>query len=160
MASHHTPQPETLGNVPTPSASFAIPFEGHELTSVDADGRRFWCIRCGAVRVLAPAIGHRDTWLLPSQSGRAVASMTAPTCLPPADKSAENPAGDTRLMLHALTHGWKCDPILLPRPERTEAWRWSREELLRLYAYSVRGAWKDGPILDGTIRKQLLITTT
>jgi hypothetical protein len=159
MTSHLAPQPDDPGNTPTLSASFAIPLAGHELTSVDADGRRFWCIRCGVVRVASPAIGRRDTWLLPSQSGRAVATLSAPTCLPPSDKSAENPAGDARLMLHALTHGWRCDPILLPRQQRTEAWRWSREELLRMYAYSVRGAWKDGPILDDTIRKQLLITT-
>jgi hypothetical protein len=62
-------------------------------------------------------------------------------------------------MLRALTHGWRCEPVLLEVKERTEAWRWAREGLLGGEALSVAGAWEDGPVVDNTVRRLLLTST-
>ena len=75
------------------------------------------------------------------------------------DMGAANPGGDARLMLHALTRGWSCEPTHLPSDERIEGWRWSHDQLLRVYAYFVPGAWVDGPVVDAALRQELLITT-
>ena len=48
------------------------------------------------------------------------------------------------------------EPLLLEVKDRTEAWRWSREGLLGGEAWSVIGAWEDGPVVDETVRRVLL----
>jgi hypothetical protein len=59
-------------------------------------------------------------------------------------------------MLSALTHGWRCEPVLMPTRETVEAWRWSREGLLGGEAWSVVGAWADGPVINETVRRMIL----
>jgi hypothetical protein len=139
---------------------FCIPRKGHELTSVDAEGRYAWCVRCGVLWLESPKLMREGAWISPSQSGRAVPTAEAPACLPATDVGAANVAGDARLMLRALTHGWKCEPLHLPSDERVEAWRWSHDQPLRIYTYWVPGVWADGPAIDATLRRELLVTTS
>ncbi len=59
-------------------------------------------------------------------------------------------------MLHALTHGWRCEPVLLDHETR-EAWCWHYEALIKPFGYSVRGRWRDGPTIDSTVRQKMLL---
>jgi len=136
---------------------FSQPCEGHELICLEREIGVSWCLRCGALHFDARE-GLRDTscWEAPGQAGRSRSTKLAPPCLPSTDVGAVNVAGDANLMLHALTHGWRCEPVLLQLKERTEAWRWARDGLLGGEAWSVVGAWDDGPIVDDTVRRRLL----
>jgi hypothetical protein len=83
------------------------------------------------------------------------------TCLSPEDgtyEGAANPTGDARLMLHALTRGWRCERAHLYDTQNVEAWRWSHEGPLGGEAWSVAGAWSDGPVVDGPVRQLLLVS--
>lgn len=135
---------------------FTEPREGHELTCVDATSGVYWCLRCGALWLEARRGVRASRWEAPSQSGRSRAFDEPPPCLPSAEAGADNLAADARLMLHALTHGWRCEPILLARPDHAEAWRWSHDGLLRAEVWSVPGAWADGPVVDAAVRRLLL----
>jgi hypothetical protein len=139
---------------------FSQPRDGHELVSLARENGVSWCLRCGAL-CFDPRARVRDTlrWEAPGQTGRSHLSATAPTCLPSTSAGAPNLAGDANLMLRALTHGWRCAPVLLEVKDRTEAWRWSREGLLGGEAWSVIGAWEDGPVVDETVRRVLLTTS-
>jgi hypothetical protein len=137
---------------------FSQPRDGHELVSLEREGGVSWCLRCGALWFDVRR-GLRETacWEAPGQAGRSHSTETAPPCLPSTAAGVTNVAGDARLMLHALTHGWRAEPILLEVKERTEAWRWAREGLLGGEAWSVIGAWDDGPVVDDVVRRVLLI---
>lgn len=136
---------------------FSQPRDGHELVSLARENGVSWCLRCGSL-CFDPRAGVREAlrWEAPGQAGRSHLSETAPACLPSTSPGAPNLAGDANLMLRALTHGWRCAPVLLEVKDRTEAWRWSREGLLGGEAWSVIGAWEDGPVVDETVRRVLL----
>ena len=136
---------------------FSQPRDGHPLVALQLGSGISWCLRCGAL-CLDERPGIRDTahWEAPGQAGRSHATKAAPPCLPSTSPGAPNVEGDVHLMLQALTHGWHCDPILLEVKERTEAWRWWREGLLGGEAWSIVGAWDDGPVIDETLRRVLL----
>ncbi len=139
---------------------FSQPREGHEVVALERESGIFWCLRCGALWFeVRPGLRDSPRWEAPGTAGRSHASKTAPPCLPSTDAGAGNAAGDARLMLRALTHGWRCTPVLLETKERIEAWRWAREGLLGGEAFSVAGAWEDGPVVDDTVRDVLLVTT-
>jgi hypothetical protein len=136
---------------------FSQPREGHELISLERESGISWCLRCGALWLEArPGLRDVSCWEAPGQAGRSHSTANAPPCLPSTEAGAESAAGDQHLMLHALTHGWRCEPFLLQVKERTEAWRWAREGLLGGEAWSVVGAWNDGPVVDDTVRRVLL----
>jgi hypothetical protein len=138
---------------------FSQPRDGHELIGISHDHGTFWCLRCGALWLDARA-GHRatPTWETPGQAGSSHTTTTAPPCRPSTDAGAGNEEGDSRLMLRALTHGWRCEPVLLAVSKRTEAWRWSWDGPLGGEAWSVAGAWEDGPVIDATVRERLLVS--
>jgi hypothetical protein len=131
---------------------------GHELTPVDSAKHTFWCLRCGVLWIERDA-GGGARWEIPAQSGRSLATTSAPPCLPSTSVGALHPAGHAALMLHALTHGWRCQPVLLPERGSAEAWRWWREGFFGKEAWSVVGAWRDGPVIDDEVRRQLMTTT-
>lgn len=135
---------------------FALPRNGHELVPVAPAGGSFWCLRCGALFLEREGTG---TWEAPSQSGRSRATVEAPQCLPANDTGLGNAQSDARLMLRALTHGWRCEPVSLPDPQGTQAWRWSHQGPLGGTAISVRGPWSEGPVIDHSVRHLLLTTT-
>jgi hypothetical protein len=139
---------------------YSQPRDGHELVCLDREGGYSWCLRCGALLLdTRPGLRARASWESPSQTGRSRSSEAPPPCLPPETAGSANLAGDARLMLHALTHGWRCEPVLLPAKTRIEAWRWSREGMLGGSAWSVVGAWDDGPVVDETVRRELLVAS-
>ena len=131
-----------------------MPRDGHELTDVGGPNNVWWCIRCGALW-FDSGRGH---WEAPGQAGRSQASVDAPPCLPSTDAGVASLAGDAHLMLFALTHGWRCEPIQLPDSQNTEAWRWSHDGPLGGESWSVPGAWAAGPIVDADVRRLLLTT--
>ena len=135
--------------------------DGHELVSLERDSGEFWCLRCGVLWLDARK-GLRDAprWEAPGQVGRSRSTEAAPACLASVDAGAGNAAGDARLMLRALTHGWRCAPVLLHTEARTEAWRWTREGPLGGEAWSVAGPWDDGPRVDAPLRRMLLTTSS
>jgi hypothetical protein len=136
---------------------FSQPRDGHALVPLEREAGVSWCLRCGALWFdQRPDLRAASHWEAPGQAGRSHATATAPPCLPSTSPGAANVVGDANLMLRALTHGWRCDPVLLEVKERTEAWRWSREGLLGGEAWSVVGAWEDGPVVDDTVRRVLL----
>jgi hypothetical protein len=138
---------------------FSQPREGHELVAIALEGATFWCLRCGALWLDArPGVRDRACWEAPTQTGQSHSTEAAPPCLPSHDAGSGTPEGDARLMLRALTHGWRCEPVLLASQSRTEAWRWSHDGPLGGEAWSVAGRWEDGPVVDETIRRQLLIS--
>jgi hypothetical protein len=135
------------------------PRDGHELIALEAERGIYWCLRCGALWLDArPDLRATPCWEAPGQAGCSRSTKAAPPCLWTSDDCVDV-ARDRRLMLHALTHGWRCTPVLLHREQRTEAWRWAREGPLGGEAWSVAGAWNDGPVIDDTVRRSLLITT-
>ena len=138
---------------------FGNPRDGHELTTLDDAGGVAWCIRCGALRLEARHGVRPASWEAPSQSGRSLSTVHAPACLPSTGMGAGNESGDMRLMLHALTHGWSCKPILLAEGRHAEAWRWSRQGALGGETWAVPGAWRDGPVMSDEVRRLLLTTT-
>ena len=133
----------------------ALPRDGHELENVGKSEGAWWCLRCGALWFDE----GRGRWEAPSQAGRSISSVDAPPCLVSTAAGSTNPGGDARLMLRALTHGWRCEPIRLPALQNAEAWHWSRSGLLGGESWSVPGDWKDGPMIDDALRR-LLSTTT
>jgi hypothetical protein len=133
----------------------ALPTHGHELANIGGPQEAWWCLRCGALRLEE----NGGRWEAPGQAGRSITSIDAPPCLASTDAGATNPSADAHLMLRALTHGWRCDPIRLATWQDGEGWRWSRAGLLGGESWSVRGDWADGPAIDATLRK-LLTTTT
>ncbi len=139
---------------------FSQPREGHELVALERESGVSWCLRCGAL-CFDPRPGVRDKTLreAPGQAGRSLSTEAAPPCLLSTDAGAHNVAGDARLMLRALTHGWRCEPVLMHTKDRAQAWRWTREGPLGGDAWSVRGAWDDGPAVDDTVRELLLTTS-
>jgi hypothetical protein len=139
---------------------FSRPYEGHQLVDLARDVGASWCLRCGALWFdVRPGLRDRAYWEAPGQAGRSHSTETAPPCLPSTEAGAHNPAGDARLMLRALTHGWRCEPVLLEVTERTEAWRWSHQGPLGGEAWSVIGAWEDGPVVNDVVRTLLLTTS-
>jgi len=139
---------------------FSQPRDGHELITLDLERGVSWCLRCGALCLDArPRLRDRTSWEAPTPAGRSRETEAAPACIPAADAGAVNFEGDARLMLHALTHGWRCEPVLLHGNPRTEAWRWSHEGPLGGEAWSVHGAWAEGPIVDDTVRRLLLTSS-
>jgi hypothetical protein len=137
---------------------FSQPKDGHELVAVALEGATFWCLRCGALWLDArPGVRAKACWEAPAQAGRSHSTEVAPPCLPNESAGSATAAGDARLMLRALTHGWRCEAVLLPSHERIEAWRWSREGPLGGEAWSVAGAWEDGPVVNEAVRRELLI---
>jgi len=139
---------------------YSQPRDGHELVCLDREGGYSWCIRCGALWLDArPGLRAVASWAAPGQAGRSRTTDTAPPCHRSETPGSVNLAGDQRLMLRALTHGWRCEPVLLPAKTRTEAWRWSREGMLGGAAWSVAGAWEDGPVVDETVRRELLVAS-
>ncbi len=137
---------------------YAVARAGHELTPVDSGKHTFWCLRCGVLWIDSdPQFGPR--WEIPSQAGRSLPSGAPPPCLPSTTLGARRAEGHAALMLHALTHGWRCQPVLLPERANAEAWRWWREGLLGKEAWSVVGAWRDGPAIDEEVRRHLMTTT-
>jgi hypothetical protein len=138
---------------------FSMPRDGHELVAISHGEGTFWCLRCGALWLDArPRIRTKPSWEAPARAGRSHSSEAAPPCFASTDEGAGNAAGDARLMLRALTHGWRCEPVLLATQQRAEAWRWSHEGPLGGEAWSVMGAWGDGPVVDETLRRVLLVT--
>jgi hypothetical protein len=137
---------------------FSQPLDGHELVAIARHDGVYWCLRCGALHLeKRPGVREQSVWEAPAQAGRSHASKAAPACLPSTAADAHNPAGDARLMLRALTHGWRCEPVLLSTRERTEAWRWSCDGPLGGEAWSVPGDWEDGPLVDDQVRSRLLL---
>jgi hypothetical protein len=47
---------------------------------------------------------------------------------------------------------------MLSEPTSAEAWRWTHDGLLGGEAWSVPGAWADGPVVDDAVRSLLLTT--
>jgi len=138
---------------------FSQPREGHELVAIARETGTFWCLRCGALCLDArPGVRDKSSWEAPAQAGRSQSAETAPPCRPSTDVGAGGPTSDARLMLRALTHGWRCEPVLLASHDRAEAWRWSREGPLGGEAWSVVGAWEDGPVIDDQVRHALLVS--
>lgn len=140
-------------------ALYGQPRDGHVLTQLSVDDGVSWCIRCGAVLLEARPGVREEHWEAPCQGGRTRSSVEAPQCLAVEEAGAANVAGDMRLMLHALTHGWRCEPVTLPRRDQAEAWRWSREGLLGGEAWCVIGAWADGPVVDDEVRRALSMSS-
>ena len=139
---------------------FSRPFEGHQLVDLAREAGVSWCLRCGVLWLDARAgVRDRPHWEAPGQEGRSHSTEAPPPCRPSTDAGAYNLAGDARLMLRALTHGWRCEPVLLQVAERIEAWRWSHEGPLGGEAWSVAGAWEDGPVVNDTVRTLLLTTS-
>ncbi len=134
-------------------STLATPRDGHELTCVSLHDHVYWCLRCGALW-LGSQRGAR--WEAPGQAGRSHASDAAPPCLISTDEGAANPSADARLMLLALTRGWRCDRVHLKDAHGVEGWRWSHDGPLGGEAWSVVGAWADGPLLNEPIRRLLL----
>jgi len=139
---------------------FSQPRDGHELVSLDRTTGISWCLRCGTLWFdVRSGLRQAASWEAPGQAGRSHSSAVAPPCLLSTDAGAGNVSGDARLMLRALTHGWRCEPVLLHVKERTEAWRWTHDGPLGGEALSVVGAWEDGPVVNDKVRQALLTTT-
>jgi hypothetical protein len=139
---------------------FSQPRDGHQLVTLEREAGVHWCLRCGSLWLEArPGLRDVSRWEKPGQAGHSLESVAAPPCVAATDAGAGNVAGDGRLMLHALTHGFRCEPVLLQVKVRTEAWRWWHDGLFGEQAWSVAGAWEDGPVVDDTVRRVLLTGT-
>ena len=112
----------------------------------------WWCLRCGSLHFEA------GTWEEPSATGTTMSSTAAPPCVRSTVAGADNVAADANLMLAALTHGWRCEPIRLPDHDHDEAWRWSHTGVLGGRAWAIRGEWAHGPRVDDPLRRLMLTT--
>jgi hypothetical protein len=136
---------------------YTIPRERHALTCVDSAGVVHWCIRCGVLWLDLNAAGGRPqrcVWQSADQRGRTRETPEAPPCRRSTAAGEDSPVADQRLMLRALTSGWKCERILLASAE--EGWLWSRPAPFQRESYAVPGRWLDGPVLDASTRRMLL----
>ena len=61
-------------------------------------------------------------------------------------------------MLLALTHGWRCERVMLPDAHNTQAWRWSHDGPLGGETWAVPGYWDEGPVVSDALRKLMLTT--